>query len=113
MGELNRNLHELIHNLKVRDITPILVRAEPPYSVRASQRRTYDYLYVQMMQTHKIAYYHTLLEGVSGRDDLTLNDKIHPNAKGVKVMVYNMFPTIEPILRWHLEVIRHFQRQNE
>jgi acyl-CoA thioesterase-1 len=111
MGELNKNIHELLYHLGANGISPILVRADPPSSVRDSQKRLYDYLFAQMMQMHKVPYYNSLLEGVAGRADLTLDDKIHPNAKGVAVIVYKMFPVLEPIMRYRLKLREYLYRK--
>ncbi len=111
MGEINKNLHEILYYLQKARISVLLVKADAPANVRASQKRLYDYMYSKMIQAYKVRYYMPLLQGVAGNPELTLSDKIHPNAKGVSTIVYNMFPALEPIMVYHLKLMKYYKDQ--
>jgi acyl-CoA thioesterase-1 len=39
-----------------------------------------------------------LLDGVAGEKDLNLEDGIHPNAEGQRILAANVLPHLEPLL---------------
>jgi acyl-CoA thioesterase-1 len=110
MRALNSNLNTLIYQIKSKNLGVVLLRADPPPTTPRQIVREYDYMFDQLYQMHKVAFYRSLLAGIEGNPKLTLDDGLHPNAKGVGVMVQYIFPTLEPVIRYSIQM-RQYQQQ--
>ncbi len=95
--QTEKNIDAILARLRERKI-PFLIagmRAAPnlggPYADR------FEPLYRALAQKYDAPLYPFFLEGVAGHPDLQLPDGLHPNPKGVDVMVAGILP---PIVAW-------------
>ena len=60
--------------------------------------RQFRALYADLAQRYDVIFYPFFLEGAAVNDDLMQADGIHPNAKGVAVIVERMLPKVEELV---------------
>ena len=56
-------------------------------------------IYADLAQRHDLIFYPFFLDGAVLNDGLMQSDGIHPNAKGVAVIVENILPKVEELLK--------------
>lgn len=61
--------------------------------------REFQAMYRDLARENDLALVPFLLEGVGGVPALNLDDGIHPNEQGHRVLARNVWPTLEPVLR--------------
>ncbi len=94
-----KNLDRLIRRLKARKIKVLLAGMEAPRNLGATYVKAFGNIYPALAKKYKIALYPFFLKGVALRPPLLLSDGLHPNEKGVAVMVRNILPYVEQLLR--------------
>jgi len=107
MRELSKNLNTLIHNISYHDIYMVLVRTAPPPSMGLNDKRDYEYIYLQLVAVYNAVPYFSLLDGVLGNPGMTLDDNTHPNARGTQLIVSRLFPIMQPLLHYRLQMRRY------
>ncbi len=93
-----RNLDAILKLATERDIRVFFTGMMAAPNMGAEYQREFDAIYPELAKKYEVHFYPFFLEGVAGIQDLNLSDGIHPNVKGVGVMVENMGPVIEGLL---------------
>jgi acyl-CoA thioesterase-1 len=57
-----------------------------------------DALFKSLAAEHKVALIPFFLEGVAGRPELNLDDGVHPNAEGTKIVAATVYKHLKPML---------------
>jgi acyl-CoA thioesterase-1 len=94
-----RNLDEIVRRLKARRIGVVLAGLSAPPQIGKGYARDYDAMFPAVAKANAVALYPDLRGGVAGRRDLTQNDGLHPNARGVLVMAAGLAPTVARALK--------------
>ncbi|MBK8456253.1 MAG: arylesterase [Phyllobacteriaceae bacterium] len=89
------NLDQMIVKLKGRGVAVVLAGMRAAPSMGAEFQAEFDPIYPDLAAAHGVALYPFFLDGVAARPDLLLEDGLHPNAKGVQVMVERMLPSVK------------------
>jgi len=97
-AETEKNLDQIITRLKARNIPVLLAGMIAPPNMGGAYGEGYNGIYERLSQKHGIALYPFFLDGVVGQQGLQLEDGMHPNAKGVQVMVDRSLPAVEAFL---------------
>ena len=92
------NLDRMIVRLKERGIPVLLVGIFAPPNMGEDYAREFNAIYADLAKTHDVPLYPFFLDGVVTQRDLQLEDAMHPNAKGVGVMVERFLPTAEAFI---------------
>ena len=58
----------------------------------------FDAIFPKLAKTHDVLFYPFFLDGVAADPALNQPDGLHPNAKGVDVIVARMLPRVEDLL---------------
>ncbi|TGV73436.1 arylesterase, partial [Mesorhizobium sp. M00.F.Ca.ET.149.01.1.1] len=69
------------------------MRAAP--NLGADYQKSFDDIYPRLAEKYGVPLYPFFLDGVAGHPDLQLEDGLHPNPRGVDVMVERILPTVE------------------
>ncbi|MBX4869009.1 arylesterase [Rhizobium bangladeshense] len=88
--ESEKNLDQMITRLKERGIAVLLVGMMAPPNMGADYAARFNPIYRKLSEKHGVRLYAFFLDGVVLDAGLKLSDGIHPNAKGVDVMVEKM-----------------------
>jgi acyl-CoA thioesterase I len=93
-AETERNLDAIIAKLKGEGAAVMLFGMAAPRNFGPEYVKAFDGLYPKLAEKHRIPLYPFLLDGVAMERDLNQPDGIHPNIKGVDVLVSRMAPAI-------------------
>ncbi len=96
--ESEKNLDQMIVRLKERGIAVLLVGMLAPPNMGGDYAARFNGIYQKLAQKHGVALYPFFLDGVVLDAGLKLEDGMHPNSKGVDVMVEKMEPAITQFL---------------
>ncbi len=91
-----KNIEAMIIRLKERKIAIVLAGMMAPPNLGKEYEAAFNPIYPELAAKYELPLIPFFLNGVAGHPDLQLDDGMHPNAKGVKVMVDNALPVIEP-----------------
>ena len=92
------NVDAMISRLKERGIKVLLVGILAPPNMGEAYQTTFDAIFKELAAKHDVVFYPFFLDGVATHADLELADGMHPNAKGVAVMVERFLPYVERLL---------------
>lgn len=93
-AETERNLDAIITKLKTEGAAIVLFGMAAPRNYGPEYTKAFDGLYPKLAEKHTIPLYPFLLDGVAMERDLNQADGIHPNVKGVDVLVSRIAPVV-------------------
>ncbi|MDR6819424.1 acyl-CoA thioesterase-1 [Neorhizobium sp. 2083] len=89
-----KNLDAILARLKERKIPVFLVGILAPPNMGGDYAEKFNPIYKRLADKYAVPLYPFFLDGVATISSLQLSDGMHPNAKGVAVMVEK---TVEPV----------------
>jgi acyl-CoA thioesterase-1 len=89
-----RNLDAIIGKLKAAGVTVWLAGMLAPRNFGPDYVRAFDGLYKRLADKHDVPLYPFILDGVAQDPALNQADGIHPNPKGVDVVVAHLLPFV-------------------
>lgn len=92
------NLDAIVTELKRRGIRVVLAGMLASPNMGPQYGRAFNTLYPALARKHAIPFYPFFMRGVAGNRSLLLKDGIHPNARGVDVIVRGILPTVKGAL---------------
>ncbi|NKK62546.1 arylesterase [Rhizobium leguminosarum bv. viciae] len=92
--ESEKNLDQMITRLKERGIAVLLAGIIAPPNMGADYAARFNPIYQKLSEKHGLPLYAFFLDGVALEAGLKLDDGMHPNTKGVDVMVEKMEPAV-------------------
>ncbi len=93
-----RNLDAIIARIKARGARVVLAGMLAPPNMGAEYSNQFNALFPELARRHDIPFYPFFLDGVAGIPALNLGDGLHPNARGVDVIVARMVPIVAKAL---------------
>lgn len=90
-----QNLNAMIENLQNRGVKVMLTGMIAPPNMGEDYANAFNPLYAELAQQYDLTLYPFFLDGVAGEPNLNLEDGIHPNPVGVKVIVAKILPFVE------------------
>ena len=89
-----KNLDAILARLKERKIPVFLIGILAPPNMGGDYAEKFNPIYKRLAEKYAVPLYPFFLDGVATISSLQLSDGMHPNAKGVAVMVEK---TVEPV----------------
>ena len=93
-AETRRNLDAILSRTKNGGTPVLLTGMQAPPNLGREYADAFNEIFPQLAKQHKVPLYPFFLEGVAARPDLNLSDGLHPNEKGVKVIVDRILPYV-------------------
>jgi acyl-CoA thioesterase-1 len=93
------NLDRIIRRLKQRRMGIVLAGMTAPRQIGSRYARDFNAVFPAVARDHGVAFYPDLLAGVARNPALNQPDGIHPNARGVQVIVKGLAPVVARELR--------------
>ena len=90
-----KNLDEMLGKLKQRKIAVLLAGMRAAPNLGADYQTAFDAIFPDLAKKYGVPLYPFFLDGVAGQPGLQLEDGMHPNARGVDLMVERILPTVE------------------
>ena len=93
------NLDAMIGKIKASGAKVLLagMRAAPNWG--EEYQRDFERIYPELARAHDVALYPFFLEGVATVPELNQPDGIHPNARGVAVIVDGIAPVVADLVK--------------
>jgi acyl-CoA thioesterase I len=85
--ETERNLDSILAELSKRRIPVLLAGMLAARNLDPGYARRFESLFPALARKHRAAFYPFFMDGVAAVPGMTLSDGMHPNAKGVRVIV--------------------------
>ena len=97
-SETYRNLDAILARLKQEGLPVLLTGMLAPRNLGAEYAAEFDAVFPELAEKHGVAFYPFFLEGVAMRPALNQPDGLHPNGKGVGVIVEAILPALRPLI---------------
>jgi acyl-CoA thioesterase-1 len=91
-------LDNILQRLKTRGIAVLLCGMRAPRNLGPDYARAFDSIFPELAAKYDTVYYSFFLEGAALDQKFTLNDRLHPNAAGVAVIVAGILPKAEELV---------------
>jgi acyl-CoA thioesterase-1 len=99
VAQARTNLDLILAELKRRGIPVLLAGMRAPPNLGREYRRDFDAMYPALARQYRVPLYPFFLDGVAGSRTLIQADRLHPNARGVAIVVQRILPTVRHALR--------------
>ncbi len=93
------NLEEMIRLARAARAEPVLVGLMIPPNYGIDYAREFRELYPQLAKKARVALVPFLLDGIAQQRDLFQADQLHPTAAAQPLILDNVWPALEPLLR--------------
>ncbi|RWM22381.1 arylesterase [Mesorhizobium sp.] len=90
-----KNLDAMLGKLRQRNIPVLLAGMRAAPNLGAEYQKAFDAIYPNLAAKYDVPLYPFFLDGVAGHPDLQLEDGLHPNPKGVDVIIERILPAVE------------------
>ncbi|RWM32430.1 arylesterase [Mesorhizobium sp.] len=90
-----KNLDAMLGKLMQRNIPVLLAGMRAAPNLGAEYQKAFDAIYPNLAAKYDVPLYPFFLDGVAGHPDLQLEDGLHPNPKGVDVIIERILPAVE------------------
>ena len=91
-------IEAIIEKVQARGLPILLAGQEAPRNMGKDYVDAFRALYADLAERYELIFYPFFLDGVALNDGLLQGDGIHPNARGVAVIVENILPKVEELL---------------
>ena len=92
------NIDAILAKLQRRHIRVLLVGMRAAPNLGPAYRAQFDTMYPRLARKYGVRLYPFFLEGVAGRRDLLQADGMHPNPRGVAIVVRRILPGVRAAL---------------
>ncbi len=93
-----RNLEAIIAKLKERNIPILLTGMIAPPNMGSTYGAAFNPIFPDLAAKHGLLFDPFFLEGVAAERELNLADGMHPNGRGVDVIVRRILPKVEELI---------------
>jgi acyl-CoA thioesterase-1 len=97
-AQAKANLDAILADLKGRNIAVLLLGMLAPPNFGKDYEAAFNAIYPALARKHDVALYPFFLDGVAMDRGLNQADGIHPNARGVDVLVERIAPAVKTLL---------------
>jgi acyl-CoA thioesterase-1 len=93
-AQTRANLDAILTKLKARGVPALFAGMYAPPNLGPDYGKAFNALYPELAEKHGVLFYPFFLDGVAADPALNQPDGIHPNAKGVDVIVERILPHV-------------------
>ena len=92
-------LEEIIKILRSRNAEILIAGMQSPRGYGPEYAEAFASIFPTLAEKYDLIHYPFFLKGVALKPELNLSDGMHPNEKGVDVLVENILPSVENLIR--------------
>lgn len=92
------NLDAIVTRLEAVGVRVLLAGMKAPPNLGAEYGRAFKAVFAGVAERHGVALYPFFLEGVAAVPALNQDDAIHPNPRGIKIMVAKILPYVRDLI---------------
>ena len=93
------NLAEMIKQFRAKDAKVLLLGMRAPPNMGEDYVSEFDAIYPALAKEFDVALVPFFLEDVAGQPQLNLDDGMHPNEEGIRIIVNNVAPSVVDIVK--------------
>ena len=98
VATVERNISTMIERAQARGIACLLCQMEAPPVGGLTYTLEFHRVFTRLAERYKVPLVPFFLLGILGNGELDLNDTLHPNAAGHKVIADTIWPHLRPML---------------
>jgi len=98
-AQMERNLDAILAKLKMRNIPVLLAGMKSPRNLGPAYATEYDAVFARLSKKYNTLLYPFFLDGVVLDRALIQPDGLHPNARGLDVIVKNITPSVIKLMQ--------------
>jgi acyl-CoA thioesterase I len=98
-GEAYKNLDRILAKLQAAGVKTLLLGMKAPGNWGRDYQQSFDPIYERLADKYHVPLYPFVLDGVALDPALNQPDGLHPNEKGVAMIVAKLAPAVENLLR--------------
>jgi acyl-CoA thioesterase I len=98
VATVERNIATMIERAQSRGIAVLLCQMDAPPIGGLSYTIEFHRIYTRLAERYKVPLVPFFLLGIIGNEELDLDDSLHPNAAGHKVIADTIWPYLRPML---------------
>ncbi|MGU9950914.1 MAG: arylesterase [Gammaproteobacteria bacterium WSBS_2016_MAG_OTU1] len=99
IAAIRQNLAGIVKKIQQHGAQILLVGMQAPANYPLSYRSQFTDMYQQLSEENNIELYPFFLEGVALDPSLNLQDGIHPNAEGIRIIANNIAPSVMSVIK--------------
>jgi acyl-CoA thioesterase-1 len=99
MNEMSVNLNTMIAQSKKANVKVLLVGMKIPPNYGPKYTESFSDTYPQLSQQHNVSLVPFMLENIAAKPKLMQDDGLHPNVLGQPMMLDNIWPKLQPLLK--------------
>lgn len=99
VAQAKANLDAILTELHARRIPVLLAGMRAAPNLGPDYLAAFDGMYPALARAHAVPRYPFFLDGVAGNRTLLQDDGLHPNARGVDIIVGRMLPSVRRALK--------------
>ncbi len=96
--KMKDNLGKIIQKAKAKNIRVLLCGMLSPPTMGAQYQREFTRAFPDLAAEHKVEFLPFLLQNVATIKELNQADGIHPNPRGARIMMDNIYEALKPML---------------
>lgn len=97
--QTEKALDRILGDLKARKLPVLFAGMLAPRNLGPDYGQKFDALFPRLAQKHGVLFYPFFLDGVAAEPALNQPDGLHPNSKGVDMIVSRILPITEDLLK--------------
>ena len=97
-AQARKNLETIITKLKAKGIEILVAGIPAPRNWGDVYAKAFDPMFAELASANGALLYPFFLDGVALKPELSLPDGLHPNARGVAVIVERIMPKVEELI---------------
>ena len=97
-AQTEASLRLILDTLKKKNLPSLILGMKAPPNLGADYQAKFDGIYPRLAKEYGAALYPFYLDGVAANTDLNQADGIHPNERGLAVIVPKILPYAEALL---------------
>ena len=91
-------LRQILEGAKAKNLPVLILGMKAPPNLGEDYRTKFDMIYAKLAAEYHQSIYTFYLDGVAAQPELNQPDGMHPNDKGVALIVSRMLPLVEDFL---------------
>ena len=99
LRETKQNLSQIIEKAQAKKINVILAGMEAPTNLGEDYQLEFHNVFADLAKKYNLKLIPFFLQDVALQADLNQGDRIHPNPKGIEIVVENVWKILEPELK--------------
>ncbi len=97
-AQADQALRQIMDKLKAKNLPVLILGMKAPPNLGPDYVAKFDAIYPKLSADYGALLYPFYLDGVAAQTDLNQEDGIHPNEKGLAVIVAKLLPDVEALL---------------